>query len=103
MGQLSHHDITAILLALGTLLLSARVMGELAIRFRQPSIVGEILAGIVLGPTVLGNAALWERQMTELFPREGPVFLVLQGITTVAVVLLLRAGRRRGEFVGPAG
>ena len=30
-------------------------MGELAQRLRQPAVVGEIFAGILLGPTLLGN------------------------------------------------
>jgi Kef-type K+ transport system membrane component KefB len=35
------------------LLVVARILGELFERFRQPSMIGEILAGIILGPTVL--------------------------------------------------
>ena len=32
----------------------ARLMARLAVRFRQPAVIGEILGGIVLGPSVLG-------------------------------------------------
>ncbi|MDR2885167.1 MAG: cation:proton antiporter [Rikenellaceae bacterium] len=32
----------------------ARMLGEVFERFRQPSMVGEIIAGIILGPTLLG-------------------------------------------------
>ena len=32
----------------------ARLMGRLAVRFRQPAVIGEILGGIMLGPSVLG-------------------------------------------------
>jgi Kef-type K+ transport system membrane component KefB len=35
------------------LLLSARVMGEIMERFGQPSMIGEVLAGVILGPTLL--------------------------------------------------
>lgn len=35
------------------LLVAARLMGELFERMRQPAMIGEILAGIILGPTVL--------------------------------------------------
>lgn len=35
------------------LLVSARLLGELMIRFKQPALVGEILAGIILGPGLL--------------------------------------------------
>jgi len=35
------------------LLLTAKVLGELAERFRQPSMIGELIAGIILGPSLL--------------------------------------------------
>jgi len=35
------------------LLLTAKLLGELAERFRQPSMVGELIAGILLGPSLL--------------------------------------------------
>lgn len=34
------------------LLLSAKLLGELAERFRQPSMIGEVIAGIILGPSL---------------------------------------------------
>jgi Kef-type K+ transport system membrane component KefB len=36
------------------LLIAARLLGELFERFKQPSMIGEIIAGIILGPTVFG-------------------------------------------------
>ncbi len=41
-------------LTLLLLLLFARVLGELFERFGQPAMIGEILAGFVLGPSLLG-------------------------------------------------
>ncbi len=35
------------------LLLTAKLFGELAERFRQPSMIGEVLAGVILGPSLL--------------------------------------------------
>lgn len=35
------------------LLISARLLGQLALRFGQPETVGEMLAGFILGPTLL--------------------------------------------------
>ncbi|MGJ3239806.1 MAG: cation:proton antiporter [Anaerolineae bacterium] len=51
----SHHDILALLIQLTILLLTARVLGEISQRLGQPSVVGEILAGIVLGPSLLSG------------------------------------------------
>jgi len=35
------------------LLLTAKLLGELAERFRQPSMIGEVVAGVILGPSLL--------------------------------------------------
>jgi Kef-type K+ transport system membrane component KefB/nucleotide-binding universal stress UspA family protein len=51
-----HHDILVLLIQVAVLLLAARAMGELAQRLGQPAVVGEILAGIVLGPSLLSGA-----------------------------------------------
>ncbi len=87
MDSLSPRDITIILLALGTLLLSARVLGEMAKRCNLPSVIGEILAGILLGPTLLGWLAPGFSRA--LFPSDGGVALVLDGLTTLSIVLFL--------------
>lgn len=89
MQALTHHDITIILLGLGTLLAVARIFGEIATRLRQPAVIGEIIAGIVLGKTVLGQ--LSPAAMAWLFPEQGPATLVLKGIGIVAVVMFLLA------------
>jgi Kef-type K+ transport system membrane component KefB len=51
------HQSGMLLFDLAVILLIARVMGAAARRLGQPAVIGEILAGIVLGPTVLGATA----------------------------------------------
>lgn len=87
MAKLTQHEIVVMFLALGTLLAVARIGGETARYFRQPAVLGEIIAGILLGPAVLGHLS----PATEafLFPRQGPNALALDALTTVAVVLFL--------------
>jgi Kef-type K+ transport system membrane component KefB len=46
-----------VLLALLLLILGANLLGQLFTKLRQPKVVGEILAGILLGPTLLGKVA----------------------------------------------
>ncbi len=87
MSSLSHSEITAMFLALGVLLASARVLGEAARRFNQPAVLGEILAGILLGPTVFG--ALAPEWSTFLFPQTGGGALALDGLMTLAITLFL--------------
>lgn len=87
MSRLTPHDITTLFLALGTMLLAARVCAELAKRLHQPSVLGEIVAGVLLGPTVLGRIA--PGLTGHLFPREGGSALFLDGFGTVAAALFL--------------
>ena len=42
------------LLLLSVILVAAKVLGELAERIGQPAVVGELLAGVILGPSILG-------------------------------------------------
>lgn len=46
-----------VLLAVLFLMLGANLLGQLFTKLRQPKVVGEILAGILLGPTLLGKVA----------------------------------------------
>ena len=43
------------LIQLGVILLLAKLLSGLLRFYGQPSLVGEILAGIILGPTILGR------------------------------------------------
>jgi len=91
MDHLAPHDVMVVFLALAALLASAKFAGELVKKFDQPSVLGEIMAGILLGPTVLGHYQPTVYAL--LFPRTGPVALVLEGITAISVVFfLLTAG-----------
>lgn len=78
-------------LALATLLGCAKLAAELMQKIGQPSILGEISAGIFLGPTVLGRYQ--PRLYDALFPTTGPMPIVLDTVTTLGVVFfLLTAG-----------
>ena len=87
MTHLTHNDITTLFLALGLMLAAARLLGEVAAWLRQPSVLGELLAGILLGPTVFGT--LFPDAQQALFPSTGTFPIVLEGITTLAIALFL--------------
>lgn len=85
---MGHHELTTLLLALTTLLVAARVFGELARRLGQAEVLGEILAGILLGPTILGRFA--PEIQGFIFPQAGtPAAITLAGIGQLAVGLFL--------------
>lgn len=67
-------DVAGILLDLFAILLAAKLGEELFRRLGQPGIVGEILAGIAIGPSVLGLVE--PDQVFEVFAELGVVFLL---------------------------
>lgn len=69
------------------LVLFGRILGELMFRLGQPSIIGQILAGIILGPTVLGS--LWPVAGNLLFPPSGEQAAMLDGIAQLGILFLL--------------
>ena len=46
-----------VLLALAVVIVTARALGSLFAKLRQPPVIGEVLAGILLGPSLLGQLA----------------------------------------------
>lgn len=55
-----------VLLALAVVILACRAAGWAMAKIGQPRVQGEILSGILLGPTLLGQ--LWPRASSYLFP-----------------------------------
>lgn len=101
-GEIIHaaiqSEILKLLIQISVLLVSARLMGELSQRVGQPAVLGEILAGIVLGPSLLGNllpfiqgwiipASELQINLLEVITLIGAMFLLL--ITGLETDLLL--------------
>lgn len=87
MVRLAHADVVQLLMQLGIMLIAGRALAEAARKFGQPAVIGEIIAGVLLGPTILGmiEPAWFE----SLFPTQGGAGIVLSGIVQVSVVMLL--------------
>jgi len=83
---MNDHDVVVFLLALAVLLGGARLLGELGRSMGLPLVAGEIAAGVLLGPTVLGRVAPGVHAW--LFG-PGPAEVMVNGYATVALVLLL--------------
>lgn len=58
--------VVQLLAQIGAILLLGRLLGRLLRRLRQPAVIAEILAGIVLGPSLLG--LIWPAGLDALFP-----------------------------------
>lgn len=85
--SLSPTDITIFLLSISVILFFARGFGELLRYLKQPIVIGEIIAGIILGPTILGT--IFPETFNSLFNQSEEVVIALNGITLLGVVMLL--------------
>lgn len=81
------HQLLVFLLQVGSLLLMAFLLGRLGMRFGMPAIVGELSAGVLLGPSVLARfapgASGW------LLPRDPARFHILDATAQLGVLLLV--------------
>ena len=69
------------------LLAVGRLLGELMQRLGQPAVMGQLLAGLALGPSVLG--AVWPQGWRALFPASPEQSAMLDGVAQLGVLLLL--------------
>jgi Kef-type K+ transport system membrane component KefB len=84
---LTHHQILIFLLQTGLLLATAIVLGRLAVRVNLPPVVGELTAGVVLGPSLLGN---WLPGLSNwLLPRNPEQMHLLSAVSQFGVLLLV--------------
>ena len=87
MEKLNHAEVVNLLIQLSLMLGIGRLLAELVRVFKQPAVVGEIIAGIILGPTILG--AVSPDTFQWLFPASGPSTIALDGFIQLSVILLL--------------
>ncbi len=89
------HEITRLLLALGVVVLAAKAGGAIARRLRLPELLGEVSAGLALGPYALGSVGLptFPNGLVPLTDGAFPISLQLYGFAAVgAVVHVLAVG-----------
>ncbi|MCX4627066.1 MULTISPECIES: cation:proton antiporter [unclassified Streptomyces] len=84
---IAHHSLLVLLLQLALLLLLAITLGQLAAWFKMPAIVGELFAGVLLGPSVLSHVlpdfADW------LLPKQPAQMHLLDAVGQLGVLLLV--------------
>jgi len=96
----SNAEHAGILFALFTMLVSAKIMAELFERMRQPAVVGEILAGVLIGPSVLG----WVEpsNIINVFAEIGVILLLFNVGLEIRPKSIVRVGNR-AAMVGILG
>jgi Kef-type K+ transport system membrane component KefB len=86
--QTAHGPSEAVfVLQLVALLLVGRLLGEALLRLRQPAVMGQLMAGLVLGPSLLG--ALFPELQHALFPAAKEQKAMLDAIAQFGVLLIL--------------
>lgn len=85
-APLTEHEVLVFLVQLALLVGVARVFGWLAKSVGQPAVVGELLAGVALGPTIFGRFA---PEAQEWVFGEPTVTSVVFGISWLGVIMLL--------------
>ena len=89
-----------VLAGLAVILIAARIVGQIFVWLNQPRIVGEIVAGILIGPTILGGklakGALADTPpvdgtglVNDLFPLQSFAFIALLGQIALVFYMFL--------------
>lgn len=84
---LGEHELLVFLLQFTLLLVVARSLGMVANRLGLPSVVGELLAGLLLGASLLGHVA--PGLFKALFPQQPEQAHLLEIVSWLGVIMLL--------------
>ncbi len=80
-----HHPLALLLSQIVTIILVARLFGWICIKIKQPSVIGEMIAGIVLGPSLVGM--YFPEFSAFLFPKES--LGNLQFLSQIGLILFM--------------
>ncbi len=84
---LDEHSLLVFWCQILVVLAAARTGGYVVRRFGQPRVIGELLAGVALGPSLFG--AVWPEGFTWLFPPSERQAGLLLGLAWIGIVFLL--------------
>lgn len=87
MKTLNHQETISLILSLGILLIVARLVGEFFRKLKMPLVVGELVAGICLGPSLLGH--YFPNISSLALNQKSNSMFAFNGITAISVIMLL--------------
>jgi Kef-type K+ transport system membrane component KefB/nucleotide-binding universal stress UspA family protein len=69
------------------LLLVGRLLGEAMQRIGQPAVIGQLIAGMLLGPAVFGS--IWPQAQHAVFPPSGAQKSMIDAVAQLGILMLL--------------
>jgi Kef-type K+ transport system membrane component KefB len=86
-SKLSAEEVLNFLIIVSVLLITARIFGEICRKYKQPAVIGEILAGILLGPSLFG--AFFPDVFNKIFISEPRSYAAFDGLANIGIILLM--------------
>jgi Kef-type K+ transport system membrane component KefB len=86
-SKLSSDEVLNFLIIVSVILTAARVLGEICKKYKQPAVIGEILAGIILGPSLLGS--FFPNLFNEIFISQPRSYAAFDGLANIGIILLM--------------
>jgi Kef-type K+ transport system membrane component KefB/nucleotide-binding universal stress UspA family protein len=86
-GKPAHPSEFLFLMQIMLLITVGRGLGEVMQRIGQPSVIGELLAGLLLGPSLFGW--LWPSGQAAIFPQIPEQKALIEGVAQLGILLLL--------------
>ena len=74
------------------LLVSGRLLGEAMLRIGQPAVIGQLIAGTLLGPSILGE--LWPQLQHMVFPPSREQKAMIEAVSQLGILMLLLTGMK---------
>lgn len=85
--QAGEHTVAIFLAQIALMLLVGRLLGELMQRVGQPAVMGQLIAGVLIGPSVLGN--IWPDAHSLIFPDTPTQKVMIDAVSQLGILMLL--------------
>jgi len=83
----SEHMVMIFILEIILMLFFGRLLGEVMQRFGQPAVMGQLIAGVILGPSVFGH--FWPAGYDAVFPDVASQKKMIDAISQLGILMLL--------------
>ncbi|MBA3647644.1 MAG: cation:proton antiporter [Chitinophagales bacterium] len=86
-SKLSSAETLNFLIIVSIVFISARLLGELFRKFNQPAVIGEILAGVILGPSLIGTYV--PDLFHSIFLSQPKSYSAFDGLANIGIIILM--------------